>query len=242
MILFILLMKLWLDTKCQATLLSQTPNEKFWCAKYLVVIDYTRLQSIDPTLPLSVTSNLYYIQYGDKKVIRIADPGPETKAVPLLITEWDYQNKVSTAEVIINDSKLYYTKTDSINFLIEDSRGIINNYCNSSKPNSFCDSVLITANLDKSTTRVYFGDSICNILSTELFYPDIQYLPSKIVPNKKGRSARILQIVLFGKSSVDSLLNQYKHIGFEKITEEEMNKFMLENPIKSIQALIPTKD
>ena len=68
---------------------------------------------------------------------------------------------------------------------------------------------------------VYVNDTIANIQSYDLFYPDFQYLPYKIVRNGKRKTARILEEIFYGREAVDSLLQQYHREGYERIPEEE---------------------
>lgn len=191
-------------------------EHQYRAVKYSMVLDFTSIQDIVPIMENKKTTNIYYVEYGDSLVIRLSDPADN----PMLV-EWDYRNCTFTPEIYLDGIMKYYKTTDTIHFAIEDSRGVVANLCEQGDFSAQCDSVRITKKPSNVEYLLYVNDTISNIGSHELFYPDIKYLPYKIVKCGKRTSIWNLEEMIYGKQAIDSLLQLYHRIGYERISEEE---------------------
>ncbi|HSF89096.1 MAG TPA: hypothetical protein VLA46_06730 [Saprospiraceae bacterium] len=202
--------------------ISQPPNtdHQYRAAKYSKVVDYSLLQDIVHTVPFHYITYVYYVQYGNSHTVEIRDPG-ETPFLPTMLISWDYQSCTFTPEVIFDDAMKYYKRTDSMLFSIEDSRCIVKSLCKNGGSSGDCDSLKLIKQTSNEEYIVYLSDTISNIASYKLFYPDIQYLPHRIMRNGKSQSTLILDEIIYGKQAVDSLLQLYQREGYERISDEE---------------------
>ena len=89
--------------------------------------------------------------------------------------------------------------------------------------NSRCDSVIIKLHATKAEYKVIFNDTIANLRSNSLFYPDIKYLPYKIFGIGPNKNTLTLEEIIYGKTSIDSLLQLYDYKGYTQITDQEFS-------------------
>ena len=232
-------------------LLLSTPNKKavddpslgsdYRAAVYSSIIDFRDFQKILPGTPLDITTYIYYIQYSKDKVIVITDPGIEIEYFPITIVTWDYAKGMFAGEFILNHVRKYYIQHDSITFSIDESRGVANNLCNNEFGRIHCDSVSFLPGGSDIEYLLFFNDTTSNLSSHELFYPDIKYLPSKIIRKAGRNNTKILEDVFYGKSKVDSLISLFSHEGYEQITEEEMGYLRRQFLMEEIERLMPER-
>ncbi len=201
------------------------------CAKYMVYVDFSRIMSLVPEVPSGITTFKYYIQYGDDIVIEINDPGMEVSAIPVLKAEWHYKDEFVYVETLIRRTQMYYPKKDTLTFCISESRGSVEELCKSALYGANCDSLLFKPNFMEDPFLVYLSKDIPNIQSTDLFYPDIEYLPLKIVPKNPDRRIMLLDEVISGKEAIDSVLLQFSHHGYERLSDEKADYMKKVAPI-----------
>ena len=91
-------------------------------------------------------------------------------------------------------------------------------------PLSECDSVKIISYSGDAEYTVKFNDTIPNLASHTLFYPDIKFIPTKIFGVGYNNTTLSLEEVIYGKSAVDSLLNLFTFENYSLITEEDRNQ------------------
>jgi len=192
------------------------------CAKYMVFVDFSRIMPVAPQAPPGMTSFIYYIQYGDDVVIEIKDPGMEVPYLPVIKAEWHYKDGFSYVETILRHTQMYYPKKDTLTFSISESRGSVEEICKQELNKTYCDSLLFKPNSTEEPFLVYLANDTPNIHSTDLFYPDVEYLPLKIVPKNQERSILILDEVISGKEAIDSILHQFSHEGYERLSDEDI--------------------
>lgn len=224
----------------------KTDDNNYRAAIYSMQIDFSRVQEIMPeyvmpALPSSIVSHTYYIQYGKNTLIEIRDPGDEIEYLPVTMVTWDYSKKVFTSTLLLDQVRKYYTAIDTIPFSIEESRGTTKNLCDEVFMNSKCDSVKYVLNSTNKEYTVYSNGSITNLPSYKLFYPDIEYLPYKIMGVGRSKNTMILEEVIVGKPAIDSILNLFDFKGYAQITEREMNSIKHQYPIEVIEKLLPPK-
>ncbi len=202
------------------------------CAKYMVFVDNSMIMSIVPGISSGITTFKYYIQYGDDIVIEIIDPGPEGLYIPVMKAEWHYKDEFAYVETLIKSTQMYYPKKDTLTFCISDSRGSVEELCKSAFYEGNCDSLLFKPNSMKPAFLVYSAKDIPNIHSTDLFYPDIEYLPLKIVPKDPDRRIMILDEVISGKEAIDSVLLQFSHQGYERLSDKDIEYAIKNAPLE----------
>lgn len=223
MVNFILLFSLWLYLAHPSPVkLESVSDDNYRCAKYMVFVDNSMIMSIVPGISSGITTFKYYIQYGDDIVIEIIDPGPEGAYIPVMKAEWHYKDEFAYVETLITSTQMYYPKKDTLTFCISDSRGSVEELCKSAFYTGNCDSLLFKPNSKKPAFLVYSSKDIPNIHSTDLFYPDIEYLPIKVVPKDPDRRIMILDEVISGKEAIDSILHQFSHEGYERLSDEDI--------------------
>ena len=221
-----LLLILWLflmDTRTE----DIENKDNYRAALYSMEIDFSRAQHIVPeiqyTMPdLSTISYKYFIQYGKDRFIEIIDPGNEVNSFTATIYQLDYTTRESTLTAIIDHARNYYVTKDSITYSIEESRGTVTYLCNVAVSNARCDSVSFILQSTNVDYKVIFNDTIANLPSIKLFYPDIQYLPYKIIGIGRHKNTMTLEEVIYGKSSIDSLLQLYNYEGYKQITDKDI--------------------
>ncbi len=205
------------DTRIQP---SPMLDQQYMAAKYSMVMDFTDIQDLVPMLDTRMTSYAFYIQYEDSLVIEIRDPG-DRPYLPTMVITWDYSSCTFTPEIYFNEVRKYFKGTDTITFAIEENRGVVQNLCEQGRFSLHCDSVMYTKQSSNEEYLVYINDTISNIHSYYLFYPDVQFLPYKIVSNGKRKAIKNLEEIIYGKQAIDSLLQLYHHDGYERIPDEE---------------------
>lgn len=199
--------------------------------KYSIPIDYLaahdRLGYSDPNpgdIPIYVTAYKYYIQYGSDMVITILDPGIGMEFMGIIIKKWDFVKRKTECIHYMDHVRKYSIFNDSIPFSIEDSRGRISRLCTDVAPLSECDSVKIISYSGDAEFTVKLIDTIPNITSQSLFYPDIKYLPAKIFGVGYNNTTLSLEEVIYGKTAIDSLLNLFTFENYSLITEEDRSQ------------------
>ena len=201
---------------------SPPPDTLYIAAKYSCLID---MAIVNELIPIGMLNNFisyqYYIQYGENVTIQILVPDHEKEYLPVRIETWDYNEGTLTQEYIFNHTRKYRISTDSILHTKEESVGVVEPLCDLQVVVLACDSVLITSKSTNIEYQVYFDDRLDNISSRDLFYPNIQRLPSKIIKNDPQKATRIREEMMYGKPSIDSLIQFYNHEGYERITDEE---------------------
>jgi len=214
-------MWLRLSDPSQAKLLP-TLDPDYRAAKYSCLIDLSIVQDL---LPLGIVSNFmsyqYYIQYGENTMIQILVPPADKEYLPVRIQTWNYSTDTYTEEYIFNHIKKYRMTSDSISFSIEESMGLVKNLCDTNNLSGRSDSVMIISQSSNEEYQILFNDSLDNIMSRGLFYPNIQCLPSKVIRNDPQNTTRILEELIYGKAAIDSLIQFYNHEGYEPIGDEE---------------------
>ena len=200
-------------------------------AKYSIPIDYLAAHDImgysDPNpgdIPKYVTAYKYFIQYGSDMVITILDPGIGMEFMRIIIKKWDFGKRKTECIHYMDHVRKYSIINDSITFSIEDSRGRISRLCADVAPLSECDSVKIISYSGDAEYTVKFNDTIPNLASHTLFYPDIKFIPTKIFGVGYNNTTLSLEEVIYGKSAVDSLLNLFTFENYSLITEEDRNQ------------------
>ena len=210
---------------------SQAPREpikdnNYRAAEYSMQIDFSSVVEFMPEfanmIPSSRISHLYYIQYGKNTLIEIRDPG---NAKWVNIVKWDYAKKEFSYTFLFDNVRKYYTSIDTISFSIDECKGITKNLCDNDAVYEKCDSVNFVSQTTNTHYYVHFNDTISNLPSHELLYPDIKYLPSKIIRVGKSKNTiRNLEQVIYGKESVDFLINLYDYKDYGQISDEEWNQ------------------
>ena len=210
---------------------SVTNVMDYRAVKYSKPIDYLTAHDImgysDPNpgdIPIYVTAYKYYIQYGSDMVITILDPGIGMEFMGIFIKKWDFANRKTELTHYMDQVGKYSVTIDSIPFAIEDSRGQISSLCSGVTPQSECDSVKIVSYSGDAEYTVKLIDTIPNITSQSLFYPDIKYLPAKIFGLGYDNATLSLEEIIYGKSAVDSLLNLFTFENYSLITEEDRSQ------------------
>ena len=152
-------------------------NENYRAARYSMWIDFTKAQQIVPEMQyvipgLTTLSYKYFIQYGRDTLIELIDPGNDIKAFTGCIRILDYANRKSTFTCFIDQSKTYYTTKDSITYSIDERRGNVTDLGKGVELISKCDTVKYTLLIPETNYTVIFNDTIANLRSKGLFYPD----------------------------------------------------------------------
>jgi hypothetical protein len=202
-------------------------NENYWAAIYSFQTDFTLVKEIMPEFHSRIPghlvfSDMYYIQYGQDTLIEILNPGDEISSFSAMITIYDYSKKQSTSTIFMDHVKMYYSTHDSITNSIEEGKGSSIGLCSEVQLNSICDSVIYRSHISKTEYKLFFNDTITNIRSAKLFYPDIKYLPYKIIKLDGLNNIFTLQNVIHGKSTVDSLLQLFKYDGYKSSIDENI--------------------
>lgn len=209
-------------------------NENYRAARYSMWIDFTKAQQIVPEMQyvipgLTTLSYKYFIQYGRDTLIELIDPGNDIKAFTGCIRLLDYANRKSTFTCFIDQSKTYYTTKDSITYSIDERRGNVTDLGKGVELISKCDTVKYTLLIPETNYTVIFNDTIANLRSKGLFYPDIEYLPYQIIGIGPDKSTMTLEEVIYGKSAIDSILQQYDYKGYLQITDADFSPADIQN-------------
>ena len=236
MIVLVILLISWFGGSDQ-TWVPLQPDNNYRAAKYSVNIDLTYMQDLAPGLRSNMISYSYYVQYGENSLIQIIVSGEGPTYLPDYVFKWDYTTGEITREYIFHKGLKYYIERDSIELAIEEKNGTIKNLCDKVRKNSKCDSVAFTSSSTNSEYVVYVSDNIANIRASDLFYPDIKYLPYKIINKHKRNSPRILEEVIYGKQAVDSLLALHDHRGYKRITDKEWRSTAHKLPQENIELI-----
>lgn len=212
----------------QGTIMPKVNNENYRAARYSMWIDFTKAQQIVPEIQysipgLSTLSYKYFIQYGRDTLIELIDPGNDIKSFTGWIKILDYAKKESSMTCFIDQSRTFYTAKDSITYSIEECRGAVTDLCKGVELNSRCDTMKYTLRAPETNYIVIFNDAIANVRSKGLFYPDIEHLPYQIIGIGPDKNTLTLEEVIYGKSAIDSLLQQYDYKGYEQITDADFS-------------------
>lgn len=213
------------------------PDNNYRAAKYSVNIDLTYMQDIVPGLRDSMISYSYYVQYGENSLIQLIVPGKRSGSLPDFVFKWDFTTGEITREYIFHNGRKYYKDIDSIRTSMEENRGAVKDLCDSNNMNEKCDSVTFTSNSTDHEYVVYLSDSIANIKTSDLFYPDIKFLPYKIISKHQRNSPKVLEEVIYGKQSVDSLLALHNHKGYARITDREWRSAIHKLPPENLEII-----
>ncbi len=204
---------------------------KYCAVKYSVPVDYSLSQEImgysDPSpdrLHKIVAAYHYYIQYGRDTFISILDPGIGNEFMGIAIKKWDYVNGKTEFIHYMDFLRKYSIHIDTINYSIQESRGLITNLCNELPHNLICDSVSIVSYSGDAAYTVCFNGTIPNLAFNSLFYPDIKYLPTRIFGIGCSNATMTLEEVIYGKASVDSLLQLFTFENYSLITDEDRDQ------------------
>ncbi len=208
--------------------------ENYRAARFSMWIDFTKAQQIVPEMQyvipgLTTLSYKYFIQYGRDTLIELIDPGNDIKAFTGCIRILDYANRISTFTCFIDQSKTYYTTRDSITYSIDERRGNVTDLGKGVGLNSRCDTVRYTLHIPETNYTAIFNDTIANLRSKGLFYPDIEYLPFQIIGIGPDKNTMTLEEVIYGKTAIDSLLEQYDYKGYLQITDADFSPADIQN-------------
>ena len=200
-------------------------GDNYRAAKYSMRIDVSNhndLPELANMVPHSFTAYVYYIQYGKDTLIEILDPGEKIGTLGIIIKIWDYSKRKSSFTLALDHVRRYHTNIDTIQFAIEDCRGVAKGLCDETIMEHKCDSVSYISDSDNTQYFVYFTDTLPNLVSHKLLYPDIKYLPSKLI-RVAGDKKHIMNLeeVIYGKGAIDALLNLYNYKGYKPIPDEE---------------------
>lgn len=218
-------------------------KNNYRAALYSTEIDFTKGALISPEIQysnpdLKVTSYKYFIEYGNDTQIEIIEPGYEIKAFTAYIKKLEFSKKKSTLIAYKDQSRNYYIKQDSITYDINESRGRVKSLCNNlNKSVDICDTVSFFLNSTKKDYEIVLVNTISNLRSIQLFYPDIKFLPYKIIEIGQNKSVLTLEKVIYGKASVDSLLNMYNYEGYKMITDDDFTPSDLKFTIDLIEKM-----
>jgi hypothetical protein len=209
-------------------------HENYRAARYSMWIDFTKAQQIVPEIQysipgLSTLSYKYFIQYGRDTLIELIDPGNDIKSFTGWIKILDYAKKESLITCFIDQSRTFYTTKDSITYSIDECRGTVADLCKGVELNYRCDTVRYTLHIPETNYTVIFNDTIANLRSKGLFYPDIEYLPYQIIGIGPDKNTMTLEEVIYGKSAIDSLLEQYDYKGYLQITDADFSPADIQN-------------
>jgi len=202
--------------------------ENYRAVRYSMWIDFTKAQQIVPEMQyvipgLTTLSYKYFIQYGRDTLIELIDPGNDIKAFTGCIRILDYANRKSTFTCFIDQSKTYYTTRDSITYSIDERRGNVTDSGKGVELISKYDTVTYTLLIPETNYTVIINDTIANLRSKGLFYPDIEYLPYQIIGIGPDKNTLTLEEVIYGKAAIDSLLQQYDYNGYKQITDADFS-------------------
>ena len=199
---------------------QETIDSSYVAAIYSIKHDYSKIEAGYFFDPVSTISHKYFIQYGEDIHIELTDPGSDMESFPVLMHKYDYSKGVYLYEVIFNSRGEVYSKVDSIPFLIEEYKGWVETLCVPEVSDQSCDSMKFTWSDTSASFVLLFEENIPNIKSYKLFYPDIDYLPSKIVALNSRAKPKYLEEVVYGKESIDTLLNLFSHENYFSISEQ----------------------
>jgi len=186
----------------------------------------------------STVTYIYLIQYGKDMLIEIDVPGKEIKSFSCVIKKFDYTNRQFTHTIIMDHAKRYGTSRDTIAYSIEESKGSITDLCDQVELNSRCDSVNFILNSNQKEYKVIFNDTLANLRSAKLFYPDIKYLPYKIIGvGRQGKNTMVLEEVVYGKDAIDRILQFFDYEGYKEIVPEDIDPAFLQSTKELIEKL-----
>jgi hypothetical protein len=202
-------------------------EDNYRAALYSMPIDFSKYQQLAPEIqysgPESIIAYKYYIQYGIDTFIEIIDPGYEINSFKGCIRKLDYSKRESTFTCIVDQTGTYHTTKEPIAYSIEESKGSITDLCEGIKLNSSCDSVKFLSNNSNADYTIIFNDTISNLHSIDLCYPDMKFLPKKIIGVGQNKNTLTLEELFYGKSSIDSILQLFSYKGYKQVTDEEMD-------------------
>ena len=114
-------------------------------------------------------------------------------------------------------------------FEVESKEELVQNLGKGVELISKCDTVKYTLLIPETNYTVIFNDTIANLRSKGLFYPDIEYLPYQIIGIGPDKSTMTLEEVIYGKSAIDSILQQYDYKGYLQITDADFSPADIQN-------------
>ena len=199
----------------KASLQSVFDNNNYRAAKYSFMVNFSKYQKAIPELqfgmPETMTYYVYYVQYGRDTLIEFFDLGHDPLKNNRIFDISSYSDCTFSTTVYFNAAREYSRATNTINFLIDDCKGIVSSLCNQTGLNPKCDSLKFISKSTNTEYKVFIDYSISNLRSEKLLYPDIPYLPYKIIRTGKDSTIFNLEEVIFGKAAVDALLQLDKY-------------------------------
>lgn len=207
-------------------------NIDFRAVKYSIPIDYSPAHDFideeqgltSSRLPRTVLAYQYFIQYGKNVVIDILDPGQGKEKLGIFINKWDYSKGEFYLTHYLEHVRKYNTIIDTFQFSIDENRGTALDLCNKTFSNSICDSVKYVSHSGDKVFSLLFKNKIPNLTTHKLFYPDVKYLPFKIIDlDHNINNTLSLEKVIYGKPAIDSLLQLFSYDGYDLITNEDLN-------------------
>jgi len=223
-----------------ASLQSISDNNNYRAAKYSFMVDFSKYKQAMPEmymLPESSFSFAYYVQYGKDTLIELLQPGSEIKYFSGWINTLDYNKRVSTFVSYTDQTRSYVMLKDSLPYNIDESRGTTTSLCHDVELNSRCDSLTFLLHSTNVEYKMFFNDTIANLRSKNLFYPDIKYLPSKIIRMSRSPVTFNLEDILYGKPAVDSLLYLFSYTGYEKFNVDDVDPADLKMITEFVESL-----
>jgi len=209
------------------TTFQPTLGNNYRAAMYSMVVDFSRVQQMFPEVQfrmpgLTTVSYKYFIQYGKDTVYEIIDPGNDIKSFKCYIKKLDYSNGESSLTAVMDHVQKYHTTIDTLTYSVEESIGSATDLCEETILNVRCDSVDFVLISTNRNYKILFTDTIANIRSRRLFYPDIKYLPYQIFGMGYDKNTMTLEEVFYGKPSIDSLLQLYDYEGYDQINDQDI--------------------
>ncbi len=222
---------------------SKTENTYYRAAVYTIEIDLTKTKSVASEFdgisysgPSNSTAYMYIIQYGKNNVIEIMDP-VESKSAAVLIDRWDYEKRVKTFSFYLRNLRKYRVYFDSIEHDVGKSIGVLKSLGCGNELSPTCDSINFVRSSTNKVSKVYISDTIPNISSNKLFYPDIKYLPAKIVGVGSTSNTMYLDTLLDGKIAVDSILKLFTFEDYTPLAQNYENSVDKETIKKLIEKM-----
>jgi hypothetical protein len=197
-----------------ASLQSAIDNNNYRAACYSFEVNFSKIKQAFPEfqsgLPETMISYVYYVQYGRDTLIEFFDIGYNSLIKNQIMDISSYADCTFSETVYFNRTREYARTINTIDFLIDDSKGIVKSLCDPIGLNQKCDSLIYISTSTNTEYKVFIDYSVSNLRSQKLLYPDIQYLPYKIIRLGKDSTVFNLEELIFGKPAIDSLLQMEK--------------------------------
>lgn len=207
-------------------------SSQYRAARYSTVIEHSVLKDHPEfmpyfqSLPLDYVAYKYFVQYGPDTLIEIIDASNGPEYLPVFVEKRDFTTQTKTTFLFFKWSKEYTILLDSIPCAYEENSGSVRPLCNEG---TRCDTLMYTSNNSKSEYAIHFDKNIYNLPSQSLFYPDVQYLPIRVVGS--NGHVRMLDEFSIGKPAVDSLLSFYKFENY-RLNPNDLEYYKRNDPEK----------